>query len=418
MKQNKNILRAALLLLLVIAAPEVRAQQLITANADGTYTIIMPDHNVTVTADVKKLLTHKDISVTIPSQEWTGSELTPVITVTDGTTTLNEGTDYTVTAPSGTIQNAGNYTYTITGAGNYSDETTATFTITPKPVTVNNGSSDVPAATGDATITQDQNGTTLTLITPDENEEPQTVNIPTRIEVDHVEIERTFTSEKASTVYLPFSIDVSKVSGGKFHKFTSVDETKDPWVVTYDEITTGKIEANTPYIFLPDDKNSGKIVVSNSTDKISVCTASPQTTHDAGNKWEFIGTYAPITWSSGDTDLGKVYGFAAEDKTANGKNIAAGQFVKVAAGASIAPMRAYLKRTPSSSVARMRGATDELPETMNVVLISADGEATTIGTITLSYDTDEWYSLDGRKLSGKPTKKGLYIRNGKKIVVK
>ena len=56
MKQNKNILRAALLLLLGIAAPEVRAQQLITDNGDGTYTITMPDRNVTVTADVKKLL--------------------------------------------------------------------------------------------------------------------------------------------------------------------------------------------------------------------------------------------------------------------------------------------------------------------------------------------------------------------------
>ncbi len=130
MKQNKNIFRAALWLLLVIAAPEVRAQQLITDNGDGTYTITMPDHNVTVTADVKKLLTHKDISVTIPSQEWTGSELTPVITVTDGENTLALTTDYTVTAPSGTVQNAGNYTYTITGAGNYSGETTATFTIT------------------------------------------------------------------------------------------------------------------------------------------------------------------------------------------------------------------------------------------------------------------------------------------------
>ena len=136
MKQNKNILRAALLLLLVIAAPGARAQKLITANADGTYTITMPDHNVKVTADVKKLLTHQDISVSIPSQEWTGSELAPVITVTDDKTTLTPTTDYTVTAPSGTIQDASDYTFTINGAGNYSGETTATFTITPKPVTV------------------------------------------------------------------------------------------------------------------------------------------------------------------------------------------------------------------------------------------------------------------------------------------
>lgn len=31
---------------------------------------------------------------------------------------------------------------------------------------------------------------------------------------------------------------------------------------------------------------------------------------------------------------------------------------------------------------------------------------------------DEWYTLDGQKLSGKPTKRGVYIYNGKKAVVK
>ena len=31
---------------------------------------------------------------------------------------------------------------------------------------------------------------------------------------------------------------------------------------------------------------------------------------------------------------------------------------------------------------------------------------------------DGWYTLDGRKLDGKPAKKGLYIVNGKKVVIK
>ena len=30
----------------------------------------------------------------------------------------------------------------------------------------------------------------------------------------------------------------------------------------------------------------------------------------------------------------------------------------------------------------------------------------------------DWYSLDGSKLSGKPAKAGIYIQNGKKVVVK
>ena len=33
-------------------------------------------------------------------------------------------------------------------------------------------------------------------------------------------------------------------------------------------------------------------------------------------------------------------------------------------------------------------------------------------------NNDTWYSLDGRRLDSKPTKKGVYIRSGKKIVIK
>ena len=33
-------------------------------------------------------------------------------------------------------------------------------------------------------------------------------------------------------------------------------------------------------------------------------------------------------------------------------------------------------------------------------------------------EADAWYSLDGRKLDGKPSAKGMYIKNGKKVVIK
>ena len=51
------------------------------------------------------------------------------------------------------------------------------------------------------------------------------------------------------------------------------------------------------------------------------------------------------------------------------------------------------------------------------------GDATTAidrASIVRSEDssTDDWYSLDGRKLDGKPTRKGLYIRNGQKVVIR
>ena len=31
---------------------------------------------------------------------------------------------------------------------------------------------------------------------------------------------------------------------------------------------------------------------------------------------------------------------------------------------------------------------------------------------------DNWYTLDGARLSGKPSSKGIYINNGRKVVIK
>ena len=266
------------------------------------------------------------------------------------------------------------------------------------------------------TLTKDASGITLTLTNTGE----ETVSIPTSIEVDHVVIEREFEANKAATVYLPFSFAVSKVSGGKFHTFTTVDETKDPWEVQYTEVTSGDIAANTPYIFMPDGANSGKIVVDNES-KVSVSTANPQTTTQG--LWEFIGTYKRIKWTHDDTDpeydsdreaeIGSVYGFAANDRGSDH----VGDFVKVGNNVWINPTRAYLKRS-SSSGSRTREIAEQLPDKMKVVLISANGESMEIGTISLDYETGDWYSIDGRKLNGKPTKKGLYINNGKKVVIK
>ena len=429
MKQNKNILRAAFLLLLVIVSPEVRAQQLITDNGDGTYTIIMPAGDVTVTADVKKLLAHKDIMTKVEAQKWTGDELTfdaNSVKVWDGTTQLTESTDYTVTAPTGTLQNTGDYPVTITGAGKYAGEVVAMFSIKGAPITIKNeANEDVKSVDNAYTITTDQRGgATLTLVTPEPTtpDTPptiETVDIPTPVVVDHVDLDRIFEADKACTLYLPFSIAASKVSGGTFYTFKSVDETQNPWEVTYTEVT-GEIEKNTPYIFLPDGTNNGKIVVNNGDDKVSVCTAGAHKTEKG--QWEFIGTYEPIKWLSDNeraAEIGKIYGFAAKDKTIGETSYTVGQFVKISSGAYIKPMRAYLKRTTVSASRGLNGESDNtLPSVMTVVLKSRTGNTTVIGAISLDEEAGEWYSLDGRKLSGKPTKKGLYINSGKKVVIK
>ncbi len=49
----------------------------------------------------------------------------------------------------------------------------------------------------------------------------------------------------------------------------------------------------------------------------------------------------------------------------------------------------------------------------------SDSYTTAIEQPTIeSAETGTWYTLDGKKLAGKPTQKGLYICNGRKIVIK
>ena len=52
-----------------------------------------------------------------------------------------------------------------------------------------------------------------------------------------------------------------------------------------------------------------------------------------------------------------------------------------------------------------------------------DGETTGIvsmedGGWKMEDVNDAWYSIDGRKLNGEPTQKGVYINNGRKVVIK
>ena len=94
------------------------------------------------------------------------------------------------------------------------------------------------------------------------------------------------------------------------------------------------------------------------------------------------------------------------------------------AGASIAPVRAFLQYYPSTNAPRFRGAPDnsELPASMTVRLVDAGGIVTAVGTLDtktgeVSFD-DSWYDMNGRKLNSAPSARGIYINNGKKVIVK
>ncbi len=54
------------------------------------------------------------------------------------------------------------------------------------------------------------------------------------------------------------------------------------------------------------------------------------------------------------------------------------------------------------------------------MVIDDDEETTGVASMADGIDnmSDEWYTLDGRKLNSKPTTKGMYIVNGKKVMIK
>ena len=251
-----------------------------------------------------------------------------------------------------------------------------------------------------------------------------TIDIPENIAVTSVTYNRTFTTGKCATVMLPFSMDVSNISGTNFYTFGGVTKTADKWIATMNQVT-GSLTANTPYLVEP----TATTLTFTGGATLNTTGGGNQQTADQGSNWTFKGTYAYREWIADGTnseEIGKAYGFAGVQKT----GIEIGDFVRVASGAKIRPMGCYLlwSDTPNAANARAltRGAAateEELPQSITVRLVGSNGEVTSIGEIDtktgeMTFDSEAWYTLDGVRLSGKPTKKGLYINNGRKVVIK
>jgi hypothetical protein len=100
--------------------------------------------------------------------------------------------------------------------------------------------------------------------------------------------------------------------------------------------------------------------------------------------------------------------------------------VRATTGAYIPAFRAFLKYAGSEESLQARGTRSRktvVPEYITVRLIGKNGDVDAIGEIRLStgevtFDPNAWYDLNGRKLDGKPTQKGIYINNGRKITIK
>ena len=280
---------------------------------------------------------------------------------------------------------------------------------------------------------------------------------------------RSFTAGKPVTIMLPFNFTRDRITlahdnanpSGKFYEFKGIEEDLEhKWVAVMieagetlsNEVVENTLQANHPYLYVPGESTEYLDIYVGGTG-INIFTegnegGTKETEYYYGdgmpwNHWMFKGTYQPRYWSETEhfDEVGKVYGFAGNTKEVDGKLVEAGDFVRAKVGAKIRPTSCYLEwvepqtdNAPARALTRSAAATEELPQSITVKLISANGETTAIGTLDtktgeVTFGSEAWFSdqgaecgaaftLDGVRLSGKPSSKGIYINKGKKVVIK
>ena len=281
-------------------------------------------------------------------------------------------------------------------------------------------------------------------------------DITSPLRTESLRYNRSFTAGKPVTIMLPFNFKRDRITlagsnenpSGKFYEFKGIEENQDhKWVAVMieagetlsNEVVENTLQANHPYLYVPGESTehwamyvSGGINIF--TEGNEGGTKETEYYYGDGmpwNHWKFKGTYQPRYWSDSENpeEIGKVYGFAGNTKVVDEQFVVAGDFVRAKSGAKIRPTSCYLMwagSEPSNARALTRSAAateEELPQSITVKLVGANGETTAIGTLDtktgeVTFDNEAWYTLDGVRLSGKPSSKGIYINNGKKIVIK
>ena len=183
-----------------------------------------------------------------------------------------------------------------------------------------------------------------------------------------------------ATFYAEDKVKIDEsTTGGQLYTITSVNVTDAKATAT--ELTVAA--AQTPLLVYNSGSEKKTFLLIPTEDDATNVTAASQ----------FIGTLEATTIAASTSTLNN-YAF-------NGK-----QFVWVKNAIAIAANKCWLQigTVPAG--------------TRSISIVFGDGttgiEAIDNGQLTI----DNWYDLNGRRLQGKPTKKGIYIQNGKKVVVK
>jgi hypothetical protein len=341
-----------------------------------------------------------------PSQPYTGEVVCPEVVVKDGEKILEPDVDYTTECTEDIYLTGYFASVHITGLGNYSGIYSAPFTIVPKETNF--------AA---VQFIEDENGKSVIIDgTYGEND---AVEITEDVDVASVEYTRSFPQNTFSTTVLPFDVNTSQISGLKMvlrYFGLGVDEQGKKAIkmkVVWADTSKAHVDllANTPYMVLMKDASfnvDGGVTLRKTTDAVAEIDG-----------WEFRGTWTYKSWEENDPKIGRAYGFAASAS----EGLEVGDFVKVAAGAWMRPMRAYLVkknvmqgiRSNGSYVKRSEMGYD-LPEKMSII-IDHGGEGTTVigrlntrtGEIKMNR-FDRVFDLKGRNVREGRKAKGVYLK--------
>ena len=210
-----------------------------------------------------------------------------------------------------------------------------------------------------------------------------------------------------NTLCLPFDVTTASgtLSGDGVQAMTldttTSNLTDGTLTLNFDAATT--IPAGTPFIIKWDE--SGTDITNPVFEGVTIDATSPDAT--VTDVLTFTGTYAPVSIASGG-DNTKLY--LGSGNTLYYPN----------AAMTIGCQRAYFQLADGITAGEpVSGSNAKQIRAFN--LNFGDDEATGILTTNLTNSTNssnEWYSLDGRMLNGKPSRAGVYINNGKKVAIK
>ena len=208
-----------------------------------------------------------------------------------------------------------------------------------------------------------------------------------------------FCDNEWNTLCLPFSLNADQIANGSLagadiRSLTSASLSEETLTLIFTPVDN--IEAGKPYII----KWASGADITNPQFKGVLVSSNTSNFKSDDETIEFLGTYSMTAFDTEVTDI---------------LFMDSGSQLKwPLPGATIGACRAYFKLadgSPAKHFVLTFGSADDDDD-----ITAINGQWSMVNGQS-SMANDEWYTLSGVRLNGKPSAKGIYIHNGKKIVV-